>query len=162
MLPSASVSDTLTEIIHGQLGGIAVKNHGGLYFIPDANIGRRMDVIMVVEAAAVRQLGLVETRPFSDPDEADGVNRVRPREYFGLKLFAFDDVVQHLDRCRAVFTDLAGWPLLRSVRLTNLTSDLCDGSGPVQFDFRRNDFRRRRRKRRGNSDRAKAKRRQVA
>jgi hypothetical protein len=53
VLPAASVADMLTEIIHGQLDGIALKAHGGLYFIPEQHVGRWMDIIMVVEAAAV-------------------------------------------------------------------------------------------------------------
>ncbi|MCO6458593.1 MAG: hypothetical protein J5I93_25075 [Pirellulaceae bacterium] len=54
VLPAASVADTLTDIIHGQLDGIALKAHGGLYFIPEQHVGRWLDVVMVVEAAAVQ------------------------------------------------------------------------------------------------------------
>ncbi len=53
VLPSSSVSDMLTDIIHEQLGGISLKTNGGLYFIPEDRVGKWMDVIMVVEAAAV-------------------------------------------------------------------------------------------------------------
>ena len=52
-LPSESVSATLTSIIHDQFGGISMKTNGGLYFIPEEHTGKWMDVIMVVEAAAV-------------------------------------------------------------------------------------------------------------
>ncbi len=54
VLPSASVSDMLTDIIHGQFGGIALKTNGGLYFVPEEHVGKWMDVIMVVEASAVK------------------------------------------------------------------------------------------------------------
>jgi hypothetical protein len=54
VLPSSSVSDTLRDIVHGQLGGISMKSTGGIYFIPEVNLGRWADVIMVVEAAAVK------------------------------------------------------------------------------------------------------------
>jgi hypothetical protein len=53
VLPAASVSDMLTDIIHGQLDGIGLKANGGLYFIPEQHVGRWLDVSMVVEAAAV-------------------------------------------------------------------------------------------------------------
>lgn len=53
VLPAAGVSDMLTDIIQERLGGISLKNNGGLYFIPDAGVGKWKDVIMVVEAAAV-------------------------------------------------------------------------------------------------------------
>ena len=53
VLPAASVADMLTDIIHGQLDGVALKAHGGLYFVPEQHVGRWMDIIMVVEAAAV-------------------------------------------------------------------------------------------------------------
>lgn len=53
VLPSSSVSDMLTNIIHEQLGGISLKSNGGLYFIPEDRIGAWQNVIMVVEAAAV-------------------------------------------------------------------------------------------------------------
>jgi hypothetical protein len=53
VLPASSVADTLTEIIHDQFGGISLKANGGLYFIPEQHLGTWMDVIMVVEAAAV-------------------------------------------------------------------------------------------------------------
>jgi hypothetical protein len=53
VLPSSSVSDMLTNIIHEQLGGISLKANGGLYFIPEDSIRRWQDIIMVVEAAAV-------------------------------------------------------------------------------------------------------------
>jgi hypothetical protein len=43
----------LTDIIHGQLGGIGLKANGGLYFIPEQHVGRWLDIVMVVEAAAV-------------------------------------------------------------------------------------------------------------
>ena len=44
----------LTDIIHGQFGGIALKTNGGLYFVPEEHVGKWMDVIMVVEASAVK------------------------------------------------------------------------------------------------------------
>ena len=53
VLPSSSVSDMLTNIIHDKLGGISMKSNGGLYFIPEDRIGTWQNVIMVVEAAAV-------------------------------------------------------------------------------------------------------------
>jgi hypothetical protein len=53
VLPSSSVSDMLTKIIHEQLGGVSLKANGGLYFIPEDSIRRWQDIIMVVEAAAV-------------------------------------------------------------------------------------------------------------
>ncbi|MBC8357001.1 MAG: hypothetical protein H8E66_33940 [Planctomycetes bacterium] len=53
VLPAASVSDMLTDIIHGQLDGIGLKANGGLYFIPEQHVSRWLDVVMVVEAAAV-------------------------------------------------------------------------------------------------------------
>jgi hypothetical protein len=53
VLPSSSVSDMLTEIIHGQFGGITLKNNGGLYFVPEQFVGKWLDVRMVVEASAV-------------------------------------------------------------------------------------------------------------
>jgi hypothetical protein len=53
VLPSSSVSDMLTDIIHEKLGGISLKTNGGLYFIPEDRITAWQDVIMVVEAAAV-------------------------------------------------------------------------------------------------------------
>jgi hypothetical protein len=53
VLPSASVSDMLTEIIHNRFGGISLRSNGGLYFIPEEHVGKWQDVIMVVEAAAV-------------------------------------------------------------------------------------------------------------
>ena len=53
VLPASSVSDMLTDIINGQFGGISLKASGGLYFIPEDHVGKWMDVIMVVEAAAV-------------------------------------------------------------------------------------------------------------
>jgi hypothetical protein len=54
VLPASSVSDTLTEIIHSQFGGITLKSNGGLYFIPEQFVGRWMDVRMVVEASAAQ------------------------------------------------------------------------------------------------------------
>lgn len=54
VLPAASVSDMLTDIIHGQLGGITLKANGGLYFVPEQHIGLWRDIIMVVEASAVQ------------------------------------------------------------------------------------------------------------
>jgi hypothetical protein len=53
VLPASSVSDMLTEIIHGQFAGISLKANGGLYFVPERHVGRWMDIVMVVEAAAV-------------------------------------------------------------------------------------------------------------
>jgi hypothetical protein len=53
VLPSSSVSDMLTEIIHGQFDGITLKNNGGLYFVPEQCVGKWLDVRMVVEASAV-------------------------------------------------------------------------------------------------------------
>ncbi len=53
VLPSSSVADMLTNIIHQQLGGISLKANGGLYFIPEDRITTWRNVIMVVEAAAV-------------------------------------------------------------------------------------------------------------
>ena len=53
VLPAASVSDMLTDIIHGQLGGISLKANGGLYFIPEEHLDQWKNVIMVVEAAAL-------------------------------------------------------------------------------------------------------------
>ena len=53
VLPAASVSDTLTEIIHERFGGISLRASGGLYFVPEEHVGKWQDVIMVVEAAAV-------------------------------------------------------------------------------------------------------------
>ena len=53
VLPSSSVSDMLTKIIHEQLGGVSLKTNGGLYFIPEDSIRSWQDIIMVVEAAAV-------------------------------------------------------------------------------------------------------------
>lgn len=55
VLPASSVSDMLTDIIHGQFGGISLKASGGLYFIPEEHVGKWMDVIMVVETAAVNE-----------------------------------------------------------------------------------------------------------
>lgn len=52
MLPAASVSAMLTDLIP-QLGGITLKASGGLYFIPEQHVGRWMDIIQVVAAAAV-------------------------------------------------------------------------------------------------------------
>jgi hypothetical protein len=53
VLPSSSVSASLTDII-GKLGGIAMKDNGGLYFIPEQSVSQWMNVRMVVEAAAVQ------------------------------------------------------------------------------------------------------------
>jgi len=53
VLPAGSVSDMLTEIINNLFGGISLKASGGLYFIPEEHNAKWMDVIMVVEAAAV-------------------------------------------------------------------------------------------------------------
>ena len=54
VLPASSVSDMLTDIIHGQFGGITLKSSGGLYFIPEEFVGKWMDVRMVIEASAVQ------------------------------------------------------------------------------------------------------------
>jgi hypothetical protein len=54
VLPSASIAATLTDIIRDKLGGIAMKDNGGLYFIPEQSVGKWMDVRMVVEASAVQ------------------------------------------------------------------------------------------------------------
>lgn len=54
VLPASSVSDTLTEIIHNQFGGISLKANGGLYFVPESHVGEWMDVIAVVDQAAVK------------------------------------------------------------------------------------------------------------
>ena len=54
VLPSSSVSDTLREIVHDQLGGISLKSTGGIYFIPEKHVGKWQDVMMVVEASAVK------------------------------------------------------------------------------------------------------------
>ncbi len=53
VLPAASVSDVLTDMINAQFGGISLRANGGLYFVPEQHIGQWMDVIMVVEASAV-------------------------------------------------------------------------------------------------------------
>jgi hypothetical protein len=52
VLPASSVADMLTKIID-HLGGISLKTNGGLYFLPEEQVGKWMNVIMVVEAAAV-------------------------------------------------------------------------------------------------------------
>lgn len=54
VLPASSVSDMLTDMINGQFGGASLRANGGLYFIPEEHVGKWMDVIMVVEASAVK------------------------------------------------------------------------------------------------------------
>lgn len=54
VLPAASVSAMLTDMIRQELDGITLKDNGGLYFIPEEHVGKWMDLCHVVENAAVQ------------------------------------------------------------------------------------------------------------
>lgn len=51
VLPAASVSDLLVSLV-AHLGGVTLKDNGGLYFIPESQYATWANVAMVVEAAA--------------------------------------------------------------------------------------------------------------
>lgn len=52
VLPGASVSSTLVELLNDSLGGIALRQNGGVYFVPDHNAGVWMEICELVERAA--------------------------------------------------------------------------------------------------------------
>lgn len=52
VLPASSVSAVMIEIITNVLGGITMRDGGGIYFIPEENVGRWMNIATAIEESA--------------------------------------------------------------------------------------------------------------
>jgi hypothetical protein len=52
VLPAASVSAVMVEIVNSVLGGLAMRDGGGVYFIPDEHVGKWLNISRAIEESA--------------------------------------------------------------------------------------------------------------